>query len=512
MSYILYGIGLALFSCGFTTLPSLPNGVKVTIQEHPTPLQCASFRVILTHPYGELVYALDTPLDSLEPLCDFFAHCSAKARGITNPTFDKHYAGKFAPALFGNHLPQKMGVIAVGDFSSQEMYKCIESYFGDVTLDSKDFSVSNVLVESSYILKNPALKISFPVHSYASLKEYWKLLLLQKLLQECFESCAAVLEKPWFHTQPYFLYPTDGFTLLSEEGVEEELAFFLLYLRGTFYQGLSLNSFIAQKQRLIQHLSYLNSIVIAPDSSFLASYYKDQFLLDNFACSPGDFLKSSLLCVEEIEFEDVLSSLNFLVKTIQLTYPKEMQGALLTKESIEELIEQIDTLLPPTEELEEAPTPYLCSFQENDSPHFYLASHSHSSTQPFYDLHLTNREKEFIHTIITTMAHENLLQLAFSKGSLEKKGKRIECVHPLRFLGFILSNRELKDCLKIIRKSSFKWDHFIKGFSKRMKEEYSNNNLQAQIPGFAEQVGTTPDQITPYIHKKDWEGLVKSLM
>ena len=133
-------------------------------------------------------------------------------------------------------------------------------------------------------------------------------------------------------------------------------------------------------------------------------------------------------------------------------------------------------------------------------------------TESFYQLPLSDKEREIITFIITTMAKDNLIQLAFNRRSIEKKGKKIEHVHPLRFMGHIMSNRTLRDHVRTIKKSSFKWDAFIDGFSKRMREEYSKNNIYPHIPGFAQLVGSTPEHILPYINKKDWEGLVKSLL
>jgi hypothetical protein len=91
---------------------------------------------------------------------------------------------------------------------------------------------------------------------------------------------------------------------------------------------------------------------------------------------------------------------------------------------------------------------------------------------------------------------------------VEKKGKKIEHVHPMRFIGYILSHSELRSCLRTIKKSSFKWDAFVAGFSRRMKEEMANNNVYVHIPGLCQQINGNQEVITRLIHKKDWEGLI----
>ena len=110
------------------------------------------------------------------------------------------------------------------------------------------------------------------------------------------------------------------------------------------------------------------------------------------------------------------------------------------------------------------------------------------------------------------MADKNLIQLVFEKNAIEKKGKKINHVHPLRFMGYILSNPELKSDVRAIKKSSFKWDAFVDGFAKRMKEELSHENVYQHIPGFAMEIGTTAKHVEEYVRKKDFEGLIRSLL
>lgn len=45
-----------------------------------------------------------------------------------------------------------------------------------------------------------------------------------------------------------------------------------------------------------------------------------------------------------------------------------------------------------------------------------------------------------------------------------------------------------------------------------MKEEASKHNLLPYVAGFAQQVGVSEAHVNHYIQKKDWEGLLKSLL
>ena len=133
-------------------------------------------------------------------------------------------------------------------------------------------------------------------------------------------------------------------------------------------------------------------------------------------------------------------------------------------------------------------------------------------TEAFFLLPLDDNEKRVINAMILTIAEKNVIKLGLMRKTIEKKGKRIHHVHPLRFIGYIFATPHLKSSMHKIRKSSFKWDGFIDGFSKKMKEESNSNNLVQYIPGFAQYLDVDVEEVMHYIHKKDWEGLVKFLL
>ncbi len=135
-----------------------------------------------------------------------------------------------------------------------------------------------------------------------------------------------------------------------------------------------------------------------------------------------------------------------------------------------------------------------------------------SSTEPFYEMPLLDWEMKTIHKIISSMAEKNVFQLALEKKTIEKKGKKIRHVHPLRFIGYIFGDAHLKRCMHEIKKSFFKWHSFIEGFSDKMKEEHRDDNLERYVPGFAESLGVSSTKVMQYIDDKDWEELVKFLL
>lgn len=130
----------------------------------------------------------------------------------------------------------------------------------------------------------------------------------------------------------------------------------------------------------------------------------------------------------------------------------------------------------------------------------------------YAQLPITQEERKMIAKLVITLAENNVFKLLFEKKKLEKIGKRINHIHPMRFLGTILGDARLAHCLKEIRKSSFKWEGFMGGLVRRMNEELGQDNIKKYIPGFSNYFQANPDQLTRYIDQRDFEGMVISLM
>ncbi len=522
----------------------LGNGIQTYMQESATPSECGSFRVVLKRAPGETVqYAFDGKLDEVEV---FFLYCREKLAGAVEEKLpgERRYASSDLPLISGGS-PREMAVIAVGDFSREAMQGLIQKHFGDIALAQGDefSSYENIQVGQDEEISKVALLISFrharrPIATYRDLGEVWKNIFLQELFQQRMEQCARGLKEVWVHPHPRFFYPVNGFAFAPAENAENILSFLIWQVESMRNGGFYEDEFHFTKQRMLSRIQFLASRSVEPDAAFLASYYADQFLLGGSCPDFRYFLDASEELVQGIASKDLVPHLeDFFLdgnRQIQVVYPKSTRSNLLTRGEIEELIDRVASLasfyrdgeLSDEEtwnlETRDATASSLPSKRVSNEGEggFRLADSSSSPfifanagpTEPFYTLPLNDREKRFIKVIVSTMADKNIFQLALEKRTLEKKGKKVHHVHPLRFVGFILADPDLKDDLRTIKKSSFKWDAFVDGFGKRMKEEYGKGNLYQHVPGFAQQVGANPENVYPYLDKKDWEGLVRSLL
>ncbi|MCB1107634.1 MAG: hypothetical protein KDK76_06030 [Chlamydiia bacterium] len=140
------------------------------------------------------------------------------------------------------------------------------------------------------------------------------------------------------------------------------------------------------------------------------------------------------------------------------------------------------------------------------------------SPQLFYQLRLTPEDQNNISKMITSMGELGWLGLLQKKGTMEKLGDKIQPVHPLRFMGYVLITPSLKKQLPKImndlvkRKSFFNGHGKRTGFSQRMTNELNNNNFMQFIPGFAQSIGVSEQSLMRFIHARDWEGMIRHLM
>lgn len=137
---------------------------------------------------------------------------------------------------------------------------------------------------------------------------------------------------------------------------------------------------------------------------------------------------------------------------------------------------------------------------------------ANEASDSYQTLPLGEEEQRVITYILLTLSDKNPLALAFERKSLEKNGRRIEHVHPLRFLGYVCADSRLLNALRDVRRSSFKWQGFAGGISRRLGQEADRDNLIRHLPGFAATLRLNYQKLVPFVEKRDWEGLVQCLI
>lgn len=130
----------------------------------------------------------------------------------------------------------------------------------------------------------------------------------------------------------------------------------------------------------------------------------------------------------------------------------------------------------------------------------------------FEELPLSDQEKVTIEKILHSLAIYNVPKLLWKQKELEKMGRSINHVHPLKFIGYIITDPILRSDLQEVHRSFFKWRGFLDGFRRRMTEEFYKGNLTAYLPGFCDELHVKVEVVEHFIDRRDWEGLVKAIL
>jgi len=465
----------------------LSNGVTAWVRENPFPPHMVSIRVLWNKKEIPTVYALDCPNEDLNEIEGFFEFCRDKIDCSSD----------------------QVAVIAVGDCSKGEMSSLIETHFQHLLQQESGLGKEPITIHRIPGLTHIDLTFTYPttlekLQNLDDLKKQWQIYFFQELVQGRLERSLKESGGVGLgHRESHFLLPKRfcyGKARCTETNALEVLGGFLLAIQQVKKAGFDEDEFTAIKAKVQKTLLSVHRRV--PDSGTLATYYADQCVFGMGCPSYAYFMANSLNLIADLSLRDVhdlvSSYLQDEFRHVELAIPSSLE---IGEDGIQEVLNlfQADS--------------FIFHIEENLDEPVVITNTSNA----YALLPITEKEAEIIWSIIDTMANNNLIVLGFKKSDLEKKGNKINHVHPLRFLGTVFSDPYLKSCMKEIRTSYFKWNGFFdgpsgNGFAHRMEQEYNRNNLLPYVAGFSQAVKGNPDQIRAYIQKRDWEGLVKYLI
>lgn len=264
-----------------------------------------------------------------------------------------------------------------------------------------------------------------------------------------------------------------------------------------------------------------SSIVISPEAvtffyfrgeeeslmRFYRAFYQTVLRTNAEGVSNETFLLERSRYVEELRVTGALDKANAVD---QLRYEEVFESVFLANTmliSMEKLIQQIESDYVRSFPICPSNHPILSNLEPPE-----LAQHQEDPCLPYYELRLTPSDSQNIVKLITYLAMSKP-KILLNKNKVEKVGDDVRAVHPLRFIGHIISTPNLKKKLKKeIEGSLFVWGNFVKGFGERMSKEKSHGRLDRYIPGFCQHLGISEQTVHHYISQEKWEDFVKFLI
>lgn len=122
-----------------------------------------------------------------------------------------------------------------------------------------------------------------------------------------------------------------------------------------------------------------------------------------------------------------------------------------------------------------------------------------------YERAVLPAEKEILASVLHTLATVNELKLLWMKSDLNKTGKKIDHIHPLRKLVCVFTDESIrKDFLKM-SKRSLVWRHYTERLTGVLELEADKGNLlDWQIEDFATTLQISPETARSYLNKRRW--------
>jgi predicted transcriptional regulator YheO len=403
-------------------------------------------------------------------------------------------------------FPRDIGIIVVGDFDKNQMRALIKEQFRDVRTWAGEKNRSPIEINPLEDNKVPHLTLSYPTPIQSAktdedLKNQWAIYFLQKLVQEEFKESLKESGGIWVEPAEVSYLPSAERYLPQTACIakvysnSQDLEVVLIGLLKSV-QAIKKNGFSDEKFKEFKTESYRNLRSMSrnsPENDDLGKYYTDQFVSGLKCPSYSSFIKTS----EKIIADMTLRDIHLLVDQFLKDGNRLVTASGITESKVRESFERFgaDSVFLVIEDEE----------QDNRGKRGFNYALAYSQ------LPLTEEEAETIGDIIETVGNTYWAALGLKQWSLRDKEKKIKHVHPLRFLGEIFSNADLKLCMRKIRKSDLKWDGFMKGLIPNM-EEVKERNLLQHIGGFCKVVGADPEKVRGFVKKSNWAGLVEYLI
>ena len=130
-----------------------------------------------------------------------------------------------------------------------------------------------------------------------------------------------------------------------------------------------------------------------------------------------------------------------------------------------------------------------------------------------YNAKVISTEKRDIAFIVNTLGMNSLLKIADNKATIKKAGKRVEHIHPLRFLLVVFTDEEMKASFHSLVGRSWVWSDFFAGLRDSFETETNNINMRPEfINDFAANVGIDVSLISSDLANRQWEQFINVLV
>lgn len=466
---------------------SLSNGVKLWLREQADSSRTIACRMVAYNPCDEMpqIFSLDCPSHIFEDELPYFV--------------------EYCRESIKKQASCRMGLMAVGDFDGKGLREFLADALDVFIPQEIGETTKSITILPTDRSNTVSLSLFYPtadqqIKNEQDIKQLWILHLLQSMCQERFHKALAEIGAEWIPPEEtrYFLpfkqTVAHGKQVAKKDGAVEMLFACLQAMQKLKGDGFTEAELHNAKAKL--HRNLMTVYQPHPDNIALADYYAAHFAYGAGCPGYDTFMMRSIEIISDISMVDMAEFLGGYFKDESRRVEiKASQNSGIKETDFEGALDSFKTDL------------LVFEFEPVDDQPVIVEGKDALSQLP-----VTEIDKQLIYEIIDTMAANNPIVLGLKSSELKKKGRKINHVHPMKFLEVVFANLHLKTCMGEIKESYFKWNGFISGISQRLEEEFNRNNLLQYVPGLCQTLNANPEQLRKYIQKHEWENMIKYLI
>jgi len=126
-----------------------------------------------------------------------------------------------------------------------------------------------------------------------------------------------------------------------------------------------------------------------------------------------------------------------------------------------------------------------------------------------YELGINQEQLDDLRYALTALAYHSFSAILADRAHLQEAMAHVDEAHPLHFIRTVFLDRELTNCVHIMRKKQWLWRHFFNRVKRTLKEEGERDNLRPEyVEDFSRQLNLDYGAIMNHVVDSNWDGLI----
>ncbi len=129
-----------------------------------------------------------------------------------------------------------------------------------------------------------------------------------------------------------------------------------------------------------------------------------------------------------------------------------------------------------------------------------------------YEVGLDSDQYDDLRFVLTALAYNPFSVIWADRVRIQEAMMNIDDVHPLNFITAIFLDKELTECIHIIRDKQWLWCHFSSRVKRILDEELERDNMRPEyVQSFCDELNLECDTVLNCMMEHQWDWLIDHL-